>query len=371
MELPVLLSVGTIFLCGFFTFLTAALNSISHAQLAVLMEKGSKSARRIHTWRHTLDASSTSLAIAQSLSQFIGGVGVGVSYYLAFPTIWSFLLAIVLYFHVFLLLGRIVPRILGMRYANSVVGFTATVVQALVVLLKPGTALVQYLYGRYIPEDDRDDEASREEIDEILETAHEEGSLDTDEYRILKSIMRYSDVQVSDVMTPRIVVFARSADMTIAEAVKIPELTQYSRFPVYDDESLDSVIGYVITRDLLRAMIEGKSNLKLRDIAREVYFIPENVQLDRALENFLERRQHLFVVVDEYGGVEGLITMEDVVETILGVEIVDEADNVIDLRLLAKQRRDKRVAAILPPSTSGNDNPAAAPTSVKNASDEE
>lgn len=351
MELPALLSVGTIILCGFFTFLTAALNSISHAQLTVLMEKGSRSARRIHTWWHTLDASSTSLVIAQSFSQFIGGAAVGVSYYLTLSNIWLFLLAIIAYFHVFLLFGRIVPRILGMRYANNVVGVTATIVQALVVLLKPGTALVQYLYGRYIPEDNRDDEASREEIDEILETAHEEGSLDTDEYRILKSIMRYSDVQVSDVMTPRIVVFARSADMTIAEAVKIPELTQYSRFPVYDDESLDAVMGYVITRDLLRAMIEGKSNLKLRDIAREVYFIPENVQLDRALENFLERRQHLFVVVDEYGGVEGLITMEDVVETILGVEIVDEADNVIDLRHLAKQRRDKRVAAILPTPT--------------------
>lgn len=358
MELPALLSVVTIFLCGFLTFLTAALSAISHAQLTVLMEKGSSSARRIYTWRHTLDASSTSLAIAQSFAQLMGGIAVGVSYYLVLPNIWYFLLAVVVFFHVFLLLGRIVPRILGMRYANSVVGFTATCVHALMLVLKPGTAFVQYLYGRYIPEDNRDDEASREEIDEILETAHEEGSLDTDEYRILKSIMRYSDVQVSDVMTPRIVVFARSADMTIAEAVKIPELTQYSRFPVYDDESLDSVIGYVITRDLLRAMIEGQSDQKLRDIAREVYFIPENVQLDRALENFLERRQHLFVVVDEYGGVEGLITMEDVVETILGVEIVDEADNVIDLRQLAKQRRDKRVAAILPPPDEHNDEAA-------------
>lgn len=346
MELVVLFSLVTILLCAFFTFLTTALNSVSHAQLTVLMERGDSSARRIHNWRQTLDFSTTSLVIAQTFFQVAGSIAVGVTLYLSLPGIWSFLAAALLFFLLFMFLGRVIPRILGMRYANNVVGFTASAVQAVTVVLKPAAAFVQFLYGRYIPEDDRDDEASREEIDEILESAHEEGSLDSDEYRILKSIMRYSDVQVSDVMTPRIVVFACPAGLTIAEAVKKPELTQYSRFPVYDDESLDSVSGYVMTRDLLRAMVEGKSDKQLRDIAREVYFIPENVQLDRALENFLERRQHLFVVVDEYGGVEGLITMEDVVETILGVEIVDEADNVIDLRQLAKQRRDKRVAAV-------------------------
>lgn len=352
MELVALFSFVTILLCAFFTFLTTALNSVSHAQLTVLMEKGSDSARRIHNWRQTLDFSTTSLVIAQTFFQIVGSIAVGVTLYVTLPVMGYFLLAVVLFFLLFMFFGRVIPRILGMRYANNVVGFTASSVNAVTLVLKPAAAFVQYLYGRYIPEDNRDDEASREEIDEILESAHQEGSLDSDEYRILKSIMRYSDVQVSDVMTPRIVVFACSADMTISEAVKSPELTQYSRFPIYDDESLDSVSGYVMTRDLLRAMVEGKSDLMLRDIAREVYFIPENVQLDRALENFLERRQHLFVVVDEYGGVEGLITMEDVVETILGVEIVDEADNVIDLRQLAKQRRDKRVAAVHPQQAS-------------------
>lgn len=348
MELIALLVVATIVFCGFFTFLTAALNSVSHAQLTLLMERGDSSARRIHSWRQTLDSSTTSLVIAQTFTQVIGSLSVGVSLYTYLHNPWFVVAATAVYFVVFLFFGRIVPRIVGMRYANSVVGFTASAVIALVFVLKPVSAFVQYLYGKYIPDEGRDEEASREEIDEILETAHEEGSLDTDEYRILKSIMRYSDVQVSDVMTPRIVVFACPADMTVGEAVRQPELTQYSRFPVYEDDSLDSVMGYVTTRDLLRALVDGKSDVRLRDVAREVYFIPDNVQLDRALENFLERRQHLFVVVDEYGGVEGLITMEDVVETILGVEIVDEADNVIDLRQLAKQRRDKRVANISP-----------------------
>jgi CBS domain containing-hemolysin-like protein len=132
----------------------------------------------------------------------------------------------------------------------------------------------------------------------------------------------------------------------VEEAAKIPELLQYSRFPVYEEDSLDSIVGYVLTKDILWAIVNKQETIKLRELSREVYFIPENIDLDRALENFLERREHLFVVVDEYGGVEGLITMEDVMETLLGVEILDEADKVDDLRELAKQRRDQRIAAL-------------------------
>jgi len=102
-----------------------------------------------------------------------------------------------------------------------------------------------------------------------------------------------------------------------------------------------------MSKDVLLAALNDKVGLKLRDLYREVYFIPESAQLDDVLERFLNRRQHLFMVVDEYGGMEGLITMEDVLETILGTEILDEADKVADLRQLAKQRRDSRIAGLV------------------------
>jgi len=107
---------------------------------------------------------------------------------------------------------------------------------------------------------------------------------------------------------------------------------------------MDNIIGYVLSRDVLVAALRGDGNHPVRSLLRPVVFIPENVGLDRALEEFLQRRQHLFIVVDEYGGVEGLLTLEDVLETILGAEIVDEADRVVDLRQLAQQRRDRRIA---------------------------
>lgn len=193
----------------------------------------------------------------------------------------------------------------------------------------------------------KDAEESREEISELVETAHEEGAIDIGEYRILKNIMNFSEVLVTDVMTPRTVIFSCEADKLIEEVIKMPELKMYSRFPIWEGESVDDgVIGYVMSKDILLAALNGKNSLSLRDFCREVYFIPENARLDIALERFLNRRQHLFIVVDEYGGVEGLITMEDVLETILGTEILDEVDKVADLRQLAKQRRDTRIASI-------------------------
>jgi CBS domain containing-hemolysin-like protein len=187
---------------------------------------------------------------------------------------------------------------------------------------------------------------SREEISALVESAHEEGLIEPGEYRILKNIMNFSEVYVTDVMTPRTVMFSFDADKTVDDVVHLPEIQMYSRFPIWEGESFDDgVLGYVMSKDILLAALKGKGATKLRDFCREVYFIPENAELDTALERFLNRRQHLFVVVDEYGGVEGLISMEDVVETMLGVEIVDEVDKVVDLRLLAKQRRDNRIAS--------------------------
>lgn len=188
-------------------------------------------------------------------------------------------------------------------------------------------------------------EASREELTAMVESARQEGTLDDEEYRILKNIMHFSDVLVSDVMTPRTVVFSCNAMKTVGEIVNLPEMQMYSRIPIWDGNSLDDgVIGYVMSKDVYYAALTGKNNLPLKNLLREIDVIPENAQLDMALNRFLKKRQHIFLVVDEYGGIEGIITMEDVLETILGVEIVDEADRIVDLRELAKLHRDKRIA---------------------------
>lgn len=232
----------------------------------------------------------------------------------------------------------------GERFSERTAVQTALLVSVVSAFLKPLTLLIAAITRIIVPPPSEDE--SREEFDALVDTARDEGTLDDGEYRILKNIMGFSEVQVSDVMTPRTVVFSCNALMTVGEVLRLPELQMYSRFPVWEGDSLDGVVGYVMTKDVLRAALNAKKSRTLRELMREVYFIPENVELGKALEQFLQRKQHLMMAVDEYGGIEGLITMEDVVEAILGVEIVDEADRIVDLRALAKQRRDKRVAEV-------------------------
>jgi CBS domain containing-hemolysin-like protein len=190
----------------------------------------------------------------------------------------------------------------------------------------------------------RNEEASLEDIQEVVETAHEEGTLQTGEYKIFSNVIKFNQVPVSDVMTPRTVIFACPADLTIEEALKLPEIKTFSRFPIYDGNSIDDkIVGYVVTKDIFQEAINNHLDKKLRELAREIHFIPENVTLDDALNQFLSKRQHIFLVVDEFGGIEGLVTMEDLIETILGEEIIDEADKYIDLREVAKRKRENRL----------------------------
>jgi CBS domain containing-hemolysin-like protein len=188
------------------------------------------------------------------------------------------------------------------------------------------------------------DDDAKEELTNLMEEAREDGSIDADEYRIFKNIMNFKEVYVTDVMTPRIVLFSCNANMTIPEALKLPELQMYSRIPIWEGESIDDeIIGYVTTKEIFNAALNGFNDKQLKELARPIHFIPETAELGKALETFLLKKQQLLLVVDEYGGIEGLISMEDIVETILGVEIVDEADKIVDLRVLAKSRRENRI----------------------------
>ncbi len=237
----------------------------------------------------------------------------------------------------------VIGKALGARLHERTGGFAVQSLFVLAMFWKPLTAFSYLIYHAVSGGDTGQEESTRDDIDELLEAAHEDGEIDEDEYRLLKNIMRFSDVYVSDVMTPRTVMFAADSSKNIATVSRDPNIVRYSRFPVFEAGEHDNVIGYAMTRDVLWAVIQGKGEEPIRNLVREVYFIPDNIQLDRALEDFLQRREHLFVVVDEHGSVDGIITMEDVVETILGAEIIDEVDTIADLRTLAKQRRDRRI----------------------------
>ncbi|MBI5324987.1 MAG: DUF21 domain-containing protein [Ignavibacteriae bacterium] len=323
---------------------SAILSSLSPEKLNDIIGKKDKPFFRLHYLRNHIENIIGGYFIIENLFYTIGFILFGLTIQKYYADWIYFVIGFVIIFNLTIFLRTFFYAI-GRRWSDNLAIPLSGILYLLAMVSIPLTRITRYIIINIGGKSS--EEASREELNALVESAREEGSIDTDEYRILKNIMNFSEVLVTDVMTPRTVVFSCEADKTVGEIANLPEIRIYSRFPIWEGESLDDgVVGYVMSKDLLYAAYNGFTSNKLRDYVRKVHFIPENAELDKALEKFLEARQHLFVVVDEYGGVEGLLTMEDVLETILGVEIVDEADRIVDLRELAKNRRDKRIAML-------------------------
>lgn len=341
----IIISFVTLLITTVGSFISAAFGSVSHHHLTELAEAGDASAQKVLDFKRDNDPPRSALFLIDTVVSTLGCIGIGGYAVVVFDNVQAVAVSLAMTL-ILLVLGRMLPRALGKRYAVSLVRFIERSLTFIMLVLKPIVTVVAGFFALFAPPERDEEEIIREELDEILETAHDEGSLDAEEYKRLKNFVRFNEVYVLDVMTPRTVIFSCPCHLTVEEAIKLPEMRQYSRFPVYEEDSIDSVVGYVLTKDIFWSLLSGQKDVLLRDLSREVYFIPENIDLDRALQNFLERREHLFVVVDEYGGVEGLLTMEDVMETLLGVEILDEMDKVSNLRHLAAERRDERIASL-------------------------
>jgi CBS domain containing-hemolysin-like protein len=179
---------------------------------------------------------------------------------------------------------------------------------------------------------------SGDELIILAKLGHRAGTLDADEAHAIQNILSLKRKTAKEVMTPRTVVFSLNEDQTVKEALGTGPVWRYSRVPVYADD-FEDIVGIVLRGEALESLAEGRLDTRLSELMRPVHFVLETASLDRILEMFLERRQHLFVVVDEYGGFSGILTLEDVLEEILGKEIVDELDQVTDMRALARKRR--------------------------------
>jgi len=328
-------------LAGTFTaFLIAIFSYLSQHKLNELLKTDDKLAVYLNELRNKYEESLNSMFVFEftlySLASFLAGS----KFYYEDNHGYSLLSILVLL--AIILSLRVLLYSIGVRYADDFALRFAGLTKIIIRLVSPLIYIRVKLTDLFGGDQNTDD--SREEISAMVETAMVEGSLDEDEYRILTGIMKYSNVLVSDVMTPRTVVFSCNSEKNIEQVSSIPELEEYSRFPVWKGENIDDeIIGYVLSRDVYINKIKNKGELALSEITKEVFRITENSKLDIALETFLEKKQHICIVLDEYGGFTGILTMEDVLETIIGAEIVDEADKTVDLRELAKRRRDKRL----------------------------
>ncbi|WP_461210764.1 hemolysin family protein [Desulfocurvus sp. DL9XJH121] len=240
---------------------------------------------------------------------------------------------------VILVFSEILPKTMGVMYTRGLAPFLAQPMRALVWVLSPLVALLGLVSG-LVQRKKGAPHHTEEDITALATMTRRSGVLKPYEEMAIKGVLGLDRKVVREIMTPRTVVFSLPADLTVARSRAEHDIWHHSRVPVYDEDP-EEIVGIVYRRDVLRALADDRDDVRMADLMKPVKFVLDSLTLDKVLITFLESRMHLFVVLDEWGGVAGVVSLEDVLEEILGKEIMDETDEVADLRALAREQREK------------------------------
>ncbi|WP_029894195.1 hemolysin family protein [Desulfohalovibrio reitneri] len=340
--LELILAVGLATLISFYCSISeAALYSISWSHIETIRKKGGKGGELLFSLRQDVERPISAILTLNTVAHTAGASVAGAAAAKVFGQDHLTLFALV-FTLIILLFSEIIPKTLGVVYARQLAPYLARSIAMLVAVLSPVIwmlgLLVRLLKGKAAGP-----HTTEEDIRAIVSLTRRSGMLKPYEEMSIKNILSLDVKTVEEIMTPRTVVFSLPSRMTVAEAKETRSIWPHSRIPVYDEDPED-IIGLVYRREVLEALANDMDQLTLGEMMKPVEFILETLTLDRALIKFLESRTHLFVVLDEYGGVSGVVTLEDVLEEILGKEIMDETDQVADMRELARRKREKLVA---------------------------
>ena len=319
----------------------AVLLSVSPSFVANLEKEGHRSALRIKTVKHNVDRSLAAILTLNTIAHTIGSGGAGAYAAKYWGEQWVGLAMIVLTLLI-LFVSEIIPKTVGAVYWRSLAPMTAAFIQLLNLVLYP-FIFVSELITKLLTGGKSHHTFSRDEFAAMADVGAEGGHLDEKESRILKNLFRFPDLCAEDIMTPSTVVFALSENMTTKEVLDKQEKIFFSRIPIYH-ETRDNITGFVLKSELLLDQLQNAGQTQLKDLKkRELMGVLDTTRLSTVLEKLLDNREHILVVVDKYGGMEGVVTLEDVVETLIGIEIVDEADHDVDMRKLAREKWSSRM----------------------------
>jgi len=317
----------------------AVLLSLTTSQVEMMIDTHPRQAENLKKLKENIEQPITAILTLNTAAHTIGATVAGASAVTLFGQnglIW-FSLTFTL---VILLVTEILPKTIGVTFARQIGPYIVVPLKTSIAVLKPLIWVAQ-LMTRLVPNSQKSHQISAEELKTIASLSRKSGEIEADQEKVIANILQLGSKTVRQVMTPRTVTFSASQTLTIKEAARLEgKWRMHSRVPVYDGEP-DNVVGIVLSQDVLMAAAVGQDTLKLSQIMRPVHFVPETAPLDRIFIDFFERYQHLFVVVDEYGSVTGVISMEDILEEIIGREIVDESDKARNMRELAMIRKKK------------------------------
>ncbi|HJE03238.1 Hemolysin C [Aliarcobacter thereius] len=295
-----------------------------------------KSIKLVKNMKDDIDKSISSILTLNTFAHTMGAAGVGAQAAIVFGDKWQSLVAFILTLLV-LYITEIYPKTYAALYWKKFLVPTAYIISFLIKVTYPfiwfGTKITNYI------KKDKKDEASfsKDEIIALVNLSEKEGTIQSKESSFIENLFKLKSIRTEDIMTPRSVVFALSTKTTVKEALEDDKLYIHTRIPVYC-ETIDNIVGIVFAQTILEQRIKKNKNKKLEEIMIPVHKVAEDTEVSSLIDSFLRKKSHLFVVQDSYGQTSGIVTLEDTIETLLGVEIVDEKDKFEDMQEFAKQK---------------------------------
>jgi len=331
----IVLAIGVSFLCS---ILEAVLLSITPSFIAAKEADNPKLAKRLDELKSRVDRPLAAILSLNTVAHTVGAAGAGAQAAYVFGD------ASIAIFSAFLTLGililsEIIPKTIGATYWKRLAPAISVILPPLIWSMWPLVKLSQGI--TYLLGGSGENVISRAEIAAMAEVGERAGVVDAGESRIVRNLLRFDKLTVQDIMTPRTVVYALPEKTKVGEAIAKPEEMRFSRIPVYG-ENIDDVTGFVLKTDILMKALQGGKRTSLKALKREMMKVPAEMFLEILFDALLNNDTHIALVQDKYGGTAGVVSLEDVVETLIGLEIVDEVDTIEDLQLLARQKWEQR-----------------------------
>lgn len=343
MGLLITYAVLSIFFSFMCSLLEAALLSFTPTYIRMNKRDGKEFATTLAHFKQDIDRPLIAILTLNTVAHTVGAIMVGVQAEKVFSDgtgsvgIVSAIMTLAI-----LVISEIIPKTIGATYWQSLGKFTATGLNILIWPLRyTGILWLMLLFTKLIGKSAHVNTMSPEEFMAITDAAEEEGMFQESETTVIKNLLVFKSVQAKDIMTPFSVAIIENEETTIEDFHRSNRNLKFSRIPIYKDKP-NNITGFILKDELLEEMIDEKGPEPLSKLKRDVFMTPAQTPIPELFETFVQKRAHITVIVDEYGNTIGLVTMEDIIETLLGLEIMDESDNIEDMQLLARQNWEKR-----------------------------
>ena len=330
-------AMGISFLCS---VLESVLMTTSLSYINLREEEGYAPAKLMSKYKDDTSRPLAAILSLNTIANTIGAAGVGMQVTAVFGSKWFGLMS-ALTTILILVFSEIIPKVIGTTYWRELMGFTARTIRLLIYVLYPFVLFVE-LITRMFPDNEDDPSVSREEVLAMVNVGEEEGVVDEDENKIFSNLMRLDSIHAYDVMTPRVVAKIAPENMTLRAYYDNDEYDHFSRIPLYKPEAPEYITGYVLRNDALEELTEDHFRKTLGGIKRPLPAFDQDLTLGTIFDSMLKQKSQIAQIIDEYGMFVGILTLEDIIETIFGLEIIDESDTVIDMQQYARDRWEQR-----------------------------